>query len=311
LGEDLPDYMIPAFYGWLDKMPLSANGKVDRRALPELELSRPALSVEYVAPRDEVERALAANWERVLGVSPIGVRDDFFELGGHSLLIVHLFADIQDTFGRDVSLPEFFCAPTIEYVAGVLREQAPDTVRTSERAPGSRRERNRLRFLDTPLPGLKNRLLQLIALYAPGAKTVRCRLHRMRGVRMGTGVFIGLDVIIESAFPWLVSIGNNVTISVRSVIIAHFKGTTRRVRARGRPSVRIEDNAFIGPGVIILPNVRIGEGAVVAAGSVVNHSVPPQTMVQGNPARIVARCGVPLKGHSYEEFMRNLQPIDG
>jgi acetyltransferase-like isoleucine patch superfamily enzyme len=75
--------------------------------------------------------------------------------------------------------------------------------------------------------------------------------------------------------------------------------------------VRIEDNAFVGPGVYILPNVTIGEGAVVAAGSIVNRSVPPQTMVRGNPARVVARCGVPLRGHSYEEFMRHLEPVDG
>jgi acetyltransferase-like isoleucine patch superfamily enzyme len=129
-------------------------------------------------------------------------------------------------------------------------------------------------------------------------------------VQIGKGVFIGLGVILESAFPHLVSIGNNVTISVRSVVIAHFKGSARQAQEARTASVRIEDNVFIGPGVYILPNVTIGEGAVVAAGSVVNHSVPPQTMVQGNPARVVARCGVPLRGHSYQEFMRNLQPVE-
>jgi acetyltransferase-like isoleucine patch superfamily enzyme len=143
----------------------------------------------------------------------------------------------------------------------------------------------------------------------PGAKTVRVRLHRMRGVRMGEGVFIGLGVIIESAYPRLVSIGDHVTISVRSVIIAHFMDTARQARESYKPSVRIEDNAFIGPGVTILPNVAIGEGAVIAAGSIVNHSVPPYTMVQGNPAKVIARCGVPLTGHSYEEFMRSLKPV--
>jgi acetyltransferase-like isoleucine patch superfamily enzyme len=95
---------------------------------------------------------------------------------------------------------------------------------------------------------------------------------------------------------------------VRSVVIGHFKGSVQRARGEHKPSVRIEDNVFVGPGVTILPNVIIGEGAVVSAGSVVNHSVPPQTMVQGNPAQVVARCGVPFKGHSYEEFVRNLVP---
>jgi acetyltransferase-like isoleucine patch superfamily enzyme len=98
---------------------------------------------------------------------------------------------------------------------------------------------------------------------------------------------------------------------VRTVVIGHFKGSVKLSGKEHEPSVRIGDNAFIGPGVYILPNVTIGEGAVVAAGSVVNQSVPPQTMVQGNPARVVARCGVPLRGHSYEEFMRHLEPVDG
>jgi serine acetyltransferase/acyl carrier protein len=264
-------------------------------------MTRPALAVEYSAPGDEVERELVDIWEEVLGISPVGVKDDFFELGGHSLLTVRLFAEIQAKFGREVSLRPFFRSPTVEHLANVLRE---------EPAKGPQLATGR-RIKDTPWRGLKNRVLQAMALYAPGAKTNRVRLHRWRGVEIGEGAFIGLGVILESAYPHLVSIGESVTISVRSIVIAHFKGTARQAREDHEPSVRIEDNVFIGPGVIILPNVTIGEGAVVAAGSVVNHSVPSQTMVQGNPAKVVARCGVPLKGHSYEEFMRNLQPVDG
>jgi acetyltransferase-like isoleucine patch superfamily enzyme len=301
LGDVLPDYMIPAFFVTLDEMPLNVNNKIDRQALPEPETTRPELGVEYVAPRDEVERELVAIWERVLGIEPVGVRDDFFELGGHSLLTVALFAEIQARFGPDVSLRPFFRSPTVEHVAAALRPQET----------GGPRLVTGRRIKDTPLKGLKNRLLQVLALYAPGAKTTRVRLHRWRGVQIGEGAFVGLGVILESAFPHLVSIGNNVTISVRTVMIAHFKGSARQAREDYEPSVRIEDDVFIGPGVIVLPNVTIGEGAVVAAGSVVNRSVPPQTMVQGNPAQVVARCGVPLKGHSYEEFMRNLQPVEG
>ena len=71
-----------------------------------------------------------------------------------------------------------------------------------------------------------------------------------------------------------------------------------------------EDEAFIGPGVIILPNVTIGRGAVVAAGSVVSHSVPPMTMVQGNPAKPIAKCGISLaEKHSLREFYKQLRPI--
>jgi acetyltransferase-like isoleucine patch superfamily enzyme len=160
------------------------------------------------------------------------------------------------------------------------------------------------------LVALKNRLLQIAALYAPGAKTVRVRLHRMRGVRIGEDVFLGLGVILESGYPRMVSIGSHVTISVRSVVIAHFAGSARWARSSDEPSVRIEDNVYIGPGVVILPNVTIGQGAVVAAGSVVSQSVPPGVMVQGNPAKPIAKCGVPLKGNTYEQFLRGLKFID-
>jgi acetyltransferase-like isoleucine patch superfamily enzyme len=142
----------------------------------------------------------------------------------------------------------------------------------------------------------KNRLLQGLARHSPGATSVRVLLHRLRGVRIGTGVFIGTDVLIETSQPHLVWIGNNVIVSIRSVIIAHFEPHDASGFTPGGdgPTVRIDDDAFVGPGVIVLPNVHIGRGSVVAAGSVVTRSVPPHVMVQGNPARPVARCDRPL-----------------
>jgi acetyltransferase-like isoleucine patch superfamily enzyme len=161
---------------------------------------------------------------------------------------------------------------------------------------------------DSRLHGAKNRLLQVIALYVPGSMTTRPRLHRLRGVRIGEGTFIGTDALIETSQPHLVSIGNGVVIGIRCVIIAHFRGAV----AEDRPSVVIEDDVFIGPGAIILPHVTIGYGAVVVAGSVVSRSVPPMTMVQGNPARAVATCGVPLGMTTpLGDFYRQLKPIGG
>jgi len=149
--------------------------------------------------------------------------------------------------------------------------------------------------------GAKNRLLQLLARFAPGADTLRVRLHRWRGVKMGHDIWIGYDTILETSSPHLITIGNSVVINMRVTVIAHFHG------AQG---VCIEDNAFIGPGAIILPNVTVGRGAVVAAGSVLNTSVPPMTMVRGNPARPVARCGMPLGLHTpITDFMKKLKPI--
>ena len=160
--------------------------------------------------------------------------------------------------------------------------------------------------------GLKNRFLQVLALYAPGATTLRVRLHRMRGVKIGDGTFIGTDALIETSRPHLVSIGRGAAIGIRATIIAHFRATTKadEEHDEGQISVRIEDEAFIGPGVIILPNVTIGYGAVVNAGSVVTTSVPPLTMVQGNPAKPVARCTVPLGLKiPLKEFYRTLKPV--
>ena len=163
---------------------------------------------------------------------------------------------------------------------------------------------------DPLLRGMRNRLLQVLALYAPGAMTLRVRLHRARGVHIGDGVFIGTAALIETARPHLVSIGDNVAIGIRSVIIAHFREMVAGEDSTDEISVRIEDDVFVGPGVIVLPNVTIGRGAVVTAGSVVARSVPELTMVQGNPARPVARCTVPLGMNTpIKEFMRGLKPL--
>lgn len=164
---------------------------------------------------------------------------------------------------------------------------------------------------DRPISGLGKRLLQLIALYAPGATTTRVRLHRMRGVRIGRGCFIGTAVLIETSVPDLISIGDNVTIGIRAIIIAHAPMAPLPDPHGGElaVSVRIEDDAFIGPGVIVLPNVTIGKGAVVTAGSVVTSSVQAMTMVRGNPAVAIAHCEVPLGNAPYKEFIRHVRPI--
>jgi acetyltransferase-like isoleucine patch superfamily enzyme len=126
-------------------------------------------------------------------------------------------------------------------------------------------------------------------------------LHRARGVQIGKGVWIGYDVILETSRPHLITIEDGSSIGMRVTIIAHFRETQ---------GVKIERDAFIGPGVIILPNVVVGKGAVVTAGSVVTQSVQPMTVVQGNPAVPVARCGIPLGMNvSVKEFSRRLKPL--
>jgi carbonic anhydrase/acetyltransferase-like protein (isoleucine patch superfamily) len=148
--------------------------------------------------------------------------------------------------------------------------------------------------------GLKIRLLQLAARFLPGGDKMRVRLHRARGVTIGDNVFIGYDAILETSRPHLIKIGNDVLIGIRSTIIAHFGGTE---------GVKIDDGAYIGVGAIILPNVKIGAGAVVTAGSVVTKSVPPLTIVQGNPAVPIARTEAPLGFHTVKEFSRKIRPL--
>jgi serine acetyltransferase len=145
------------------------------------------------------------------------------------------------------------------------------------------------------------RILQILARFSPGATTLRVWLHRWRGVRIGKRVWIGYDAIIETSCPYLVELKDDAVVGIRATIIAHFKET------RG---VVIQEGAFIGPGVIVMPNVVIGTGAVVTAGSVVTSSVAPMTMVQGNPAKPVAKVGVWLDTcDSMRKFMMHLRPL--
>jgi heptaprenylglycerol acetyltransferase len=179
-----------------------------------------------------------------------------------------------------------------------------------ERAEGGSQQRKmpRERFMT----GMKNRVLQALARSMPGAFTLRVWAHRMRGVTMGNGVHVSSDVIIETAYPQWVSIGNNVQLGTRCMILAHMHTLPPRTSSVNNfISVQIEDDVYIGPGAIILPNVRIGRGAVVTAGSVVSRSVAPMTMVQGNPARAVARCGVALTWDTpLKTFYLNLKPLE-
>ncbi|HSE67977.1 MAG TPA: amino acid adenylation domain-containing protein, partial [Gemmatimonadales bacterium] len=121
LRDRLPDYMIPSAIVPMEAFPLTANGKIDRRALPAPPDAMSPHSRESLAPRDGVELQLAALWEQVLGVSPVGVRDNFFDLGGYSLLALRMFSAIERIFGKRLPMALLFQAPTIERLAEVLR----------------------------------------------------------------------------------------------------------------------------------------------------------------------------------------------
>lgn len=113
LNKELPEYMVPSFFIRLDSIPLTQNGKVDRKALPEPDGSIDS-GVEYVAPTTELERKLAAIWQEVLGIERIGINDDFFAHGGHSLKATVLVAKIHKELDVNIPLKEVFTSPTIK-----------------------------------------------------------------------------------------------------------------------------------------------------------------------------------------------------
>jgi amino acid adenylation domain-containing protein len=119
LMRTLPEYMIPGAVVMLDHLPLTANGKINRQALPEP--MRAASIHEMVEPRDELEHELREIWRDVLAVNPVGVRDSFFDLGGHSLLAVRMFAKLTGRLGVALPLATLFEAPTIEGLATIIR----------------------------------------------------------------------------------------------------------------------------------------------------------------------------------------------
>jgi thioesterase domain-containing protein len=123
LKEQLPEYMVPAAFVVLDALPATPDGKLDRRALPAPDRSRSNEEGDFIAPRDSLERELAGIWEEILGVRPIGVRDNFFLLGGHSLSVVGMTAQVQKRLGYDVPLASLLPGGTIEHLASTIRGQ--------------------------------------------------------------------------------------------------------------------------------------------------------------------------------------------
>jgi amino acid adenylation domain-containing protein len=120
LKEKLTDYMVPSLFVKLSAFPLTTNGKIDRKALPVPDESRPELSVPYESPRNDCETNLVEIWEAVLKVRPVGIHDDFLELGGHSLLASRIVAQVNQTFGIDLSLSSLLEVSTVAGLAGVV-----------------------------------------------------------------------------------------------------------------------------------------------------------------------------------------------
>ena len=125
LLKDLPDYMVPSYFIHLEKLPLTFNGKLDRKALPKPE-GRIDTGVEYVKPEGIVEEKLAEIWQEVLKLDKIGRMDNFFELGGHSLKATVLVSRIHKEFSINIPLKEIFAGPTIKETAEYIKNAKED-----------------------------------------------------------------------------------------------------------------------------------------------------------------------------------------
>jgi len=153
---------------------------------------------------------------------------------------------------------------------------------------------------------LLGKILHKLALVLPGGDTLRPWLHRVRGVRIGKGVWISQFVYIDDLHPECVSIGDNSSVGIRTSIISHLYFGPRQARSNG--NVTIGRDVFIGPHCVVLPNVTIGDGAVIKAGTVVSRNVPAHALMGSPSAEALGFVTVPLtREHSYEEFTRGIR----
>jgi len=154
LKERLPDYMIPSAFVTKDTLPLTQNGKIDRRTLSQLSVSHEVSEKTFVAPRTPDEKSLADIWAEVLGDEQVGIHDDFFELGGHSLLATQIISRFRESFSVELSLRELFESPTIAKLAQQIEmnsecEQNNQLAQTIQ--PISRQQKLPLSYFQEPL----------------------------------------------------------------------------------------------------------------------------------------------------------------
>ncbi len=140
LGKVLPEYMIPAAIVILDEMPLTVNGKIDRKRLPEIEFDREDVKTEFIEAKTPMQKSLVDIWKELLGVDRIGIKDNFFDLGGHSLIVTQMISRIREEFGIELPVRKIFENPTIEFLSYAIQNEnrfseLPPLVRTNRNKP--------------------------------------------------------------------------------------------------------------------------------------------------------------------------------
>ncbi|GAA0644495.1 hypothetical protein GCM10010174_79340 [Kutzneria viridogrisea] len=212
--ECLPDYMVPSLFVPLESLPLTQNGKLDTKALPDpLEAAR-VNQTEYVAPRTDTETVLAAIWADVLGVDRVGVSDDFFLIGGHSLAVTRVISKIRAELGSEVPIRWLFDAPTIAGLAALLDGPRTTSETRPELCP-------RVRPNEIPLSYAQSRLWFLNRLEGPNPTYNMALPVRLTGE---------LDLAALTA-------------AVQDVVARHETLRTRFVELDGQPTQQVLDSA--------------------------------------------------------------------
>ena len=192
LSDRLPPYMVPSAFVALDAFPQTANGKVDRAALPAPPHTRPERAGARVAPRTPTEEALASIWSEVLHIDDVGVDDDFFELGGHSLLATQVIARAREAFSTDLPLRVIFERPTVAGLAQAVdartgRQASAPPLVAHPRRPGDR----------LPLSLAQEQMLSLeLGARPPGLYNVTA-LHRFSGPVHADALRRALEYMVE------------------------------------------------------------------------------------------------------------------
>ncbi|WP_191664163.1 thioesterase domain-containing protein, partial [Bacillus pseudomycoides] len=122
LKTHLPNYMVPAHFIEVDAIPLTTNGKVDRKALNSLTIQKESTFSTPIIPRDEIEYQLIRIWQDVLQIEDVHVNDDFFDRGGHSLLVIKLISKVREKFGKEIKVSALIENPTVEEIACLIRD---------------------------------------------------------------------------------------------------------------------------------------------------------------------------------------------
>jgi amino acid adenylation domain-containing protein len=141
LQHKLPEYMVPSAFVFLDSLPLTANGKLDRRRLPFPKQIRPELEGGLAAPQTEVEKTIASIWQDLLELESVGLEDNFFDVGGNSLHLIQLERKLRETFGPKISILDLFKNPTVSSLAEYLQpaqSEATSRGRISDRVSKQR-----------------------------------------------------------------------------------------------------------------------------------------------------------------------------